>query len=166
MANRSRILAWKIPWTEEPSGLQSMGSQRLRHDWATNTTHCIRLIENRRASGTIYWGVRCSRWHVEDFTCITFISRHRDSYKTGTVITTILQIWTLAQVHCPGHTVGTVPFVQLQVKGWTAFYVMCTSFCTSDWTWRVLNSFAEKCLLHLFYPLYMVTWQGCHCICM
>ena len=26
------ILAWKIPWTEEPSGLQSMGSQRVRHD--------------------------------------------------------------------------------------------------------------------------------------
>ena len=26
------ILAWRIPWTEEPSGLQSMGSQRVRHD--------------------------------------------------------------------------------------------------------------------------------------
>ena len=26
------ILAWEIPWTEEPSGLQSMGSQRVRHD--------------------------------------------------------------------------------------------------------------------------------------
>ena len=30
-------LAWRIPWTEEPGGLQSMGSQRGRHDWATNT---------------------------------------------------------------------------------------------------------------------------------
>ena len=28
----SRILAWRIPWTEEPGGLQSMGSQRVRHD--------------------------------------------------------------------------------------------------------------------------------------
>ena len=28
------ILAWKISWTEEPGGLQSMGSQRVRHDWA------------------------------------------------------------------------------------------------------------------------------------
>ena len=34
MAIHSRILAWKIPWTEEPGGLQSMGSQRVRHDWA------------------------------------------------------------------------------------------------------------------------------------
>ena len=31
MATRSSILAWKIPWTEEPGGLQSVGSQRVRH---------------------------------------------------------------------------------------------------------------------------------------
>ena len=32
MATHSSILAWKIPWTEEPSRLQSMGSQRVGHD--------------------------------------------------------------------------------------------------------------------------------------
>ena len=32
MATYSRIHAWKIPWTEEPGGLQSMGSQRVGHD--------------------------------------------------------------------------------------------------------------------------------------
>jgi len=32
MATHSSILAWKIPWTEEPGGLQSMGRQRVRHD--------------------------------------------------------------------------------------------------------------------------------------
>ena len=32
MASHSRILTWKIPWTEEPGGLQFMGSQRVRHD--------------------------------------------------------------------------------------------------------------------------------------
>ena len=32
MATRSSILAWRIPWTEEPGGLQSMGSQKVRHD--------------------------------------------------------------------------------------------------------------------------------------
>ena len=34
VATRSSILAWEIPWTEEPDGLQSMGSQRVRHDLA------------------------------------------------------------------------------------------------------------------------------------
>ena len=32
MATHSSILAWKIPWTEEPGGLQSTGSQRVGHD--------------------------------------------------------------------------------------------------------------------------------------
>ena len=32
METHSSILAWRIPWTEEPSGLQSMGSQRVEHD--------------------------------------------------------------------------------------------------------------------------------------
>ena len=34
MATHSRPLAWKIPWTEEPGGLQSMGLQRVGHDWS------------------------------------------------------------------------------------------------------------------------------------
>ena len=33
MATHSSILAWRIPWTEQPGGLQSMGSQRVGHDW-------------------------------------------------------------------------------------------------------------------------------------
>ena len=36
MATHSSILAWRIPWTGEPGGLQFMGLQRVRHDWATN----------------------------------------------------------------------------------------------------------------------------------
>ena len=38
MATHTRILAWRIPWTEEPAGLQSMGSQRVGHDWVTKHT--------------------------------------------------------------------------------------------------------------------------------
>ena len=36
LVTHSSTLAWKIPWTEEPGGLQSMGSRRVRHDWATS----------------------------------------------------------------------------------------------------------------------------------
>ena len=36
MATHSGILTWRIPWTEEPGRLQSMGSQRVRLDWTTN----------------------------------------------------------------------------------------------------------------------------------
>ena len=50
MAPHSGILAWRIPWTEEPGGLQSMGLQRVGHDWVTNTfqysfmTFCISVV--------------------------------------------------------------------------------------------------------------------------
>ena len=37
MATHSSILAWRIPWTEEPGRLQSTGSQRIEHEWVTNT---------------------------------------------------------------------------------------------------------------------------------
>ena len=39
MAIHASILAWGIPWTEEPGGLQSTGSQRVRHDCMTKHTH-------------------------------------------------------------------------------------------------------------------------------
>ena len=43
MATHSNILAWRIPWTEEPGGLQSMGLQRIGHDWANKdgTRHSV-----------------------------------------------------------------------------------------------------------------------------
>ena len=39
MATHSSTLAWKIPWTEKHGRLQSMGSQRVGHDWATSLIH-------------------------------------------------------------------------------------------------------------------------------
>ena len=39
MATHSTTLAWKIPWTEEPGRLQSMGLQRVRHDLAIEQQH-------------------------------------------------------------------------------------------------------------------------------
>ena len=41
MATHSSTLAWKIPWTEERGMLQSMGSQRVRHDWVTSFNHSL-----------------------------------------------------------------------------------------------------------------------------
>ena len=47
MATHSSILAWETPWTEEPGRLQSIGSQRVRYEWATNTfIFILELIAN------------------------------------------------------------------------------------------------------------------------
>ena len=56
----SSILAWKIPWIEEPGGLQSMGLQRVGHDWATNTHYKDWLHINLSS-------IKCKSLHVETF---------------------------------------------------------------------------------------------------
>ena len=63
MATHSRILAWRIPRTEEPGRLQSMGLQRVRHDWATFTlTHVIRSpVERTAEQGTNVSGQQPAR---------------------------------------------------------------------------------------------------------
>ena len=48
MATHSSILAWRIPWTEEPGGLQSVGSQRVRHDLVT---------KQQNDNTDTFWGV-------------------------------------------------------------------------------------------------------------
>ena len=45
MATHSSILAWEIPWTEESDGLQPMASQRVRHNWATNTFNSLNIAD-------------------------------------------------------------------------------------------------------------------------
>ena len=46
MATHSSILAWKIPWTEETGRLQSMGLQRIEHDWVTSLFTLIQLLSS------------------------------------------------------------------------------------------------------------------------
>ena len=66
-APHSSTLAWKIPWTEEPGRLQSMGSQRVRHDWVTSLSHIgegngsplqCSYLENHRDRGA-WWAAIC-----------------------------------------------------------------------------------------------------------
>ena len=45
MATYSSILAWEIPWTEDPGRLQSMGNQRARHNWVSDPASCSPFSE-------------------------------------------------------------------------------------------------------------------------
>ena len=56
MATHSSILAWRMPWLEEPGGLQSVGSQRVRHGWATSTfTLLMRLTAHWKPNPLPSW---------------------------------------------------------------------------------------------------------------
>ena len=62
------ILAWRIPWTEEPGRLQSMGLQRIRHDWLSNTfTTGLYLEENilKESSVVLHPQILTDRHHMQ-----------------------------------------------------------------------------------------------------
>ena len=54
MATHSNILAWRIPWTEKPAGLQSMELQRVGHNWATDTYTVTFFIGEQSENVYIY----------------------------------------------------------------------------------------------------------------
>ena len=82
MAIHSSTIAWKIPWTEEPGRLQSRGSQRVRHDWATSL-HLFVFIQHISAIPFQFWKTFC--WH---FYRVPFFERkvlgenHRHFYRS------------------------------------------------------------------------------------
>ena len=73
MATHSSILAWRISWTEEPGGLQSMGSQRVGHDWATNT---YLLTYDKRFTPNFTQGTGENIFHIK--------MTHSQAYFVGT----------------------------------------------------------------------------------
>ena len=60
MATYSSILAWKIPWTEEPGGLQSMGLQRVGHDLVTKQQHSL-----ARLNAAWNFQVKVGNWAID-----------------------------------------------------------------------------------------------------
>ena len=57
MAIHSSTLAWKIPWTEEPDRLQSMGSQRVGHVWATGLNWSLSRSQHQQPSVQLVWSL-------------------------------------------------------------------------------------------------------------
>ena len=90
MATHSSILAWRIPWTEEPGGLQSMGSQKVEHDWVTNT--CIYIY-------SFSWAFQVTQFGLVAQLCPTLC--HPMDYSTPGFP---VQVPALAQTH--GHWVS------------------------------------------------------------
>ena len=93
MAPHSSTLAWKIPWTEEPGGLQSMRSLRVGHDWATSLSLFTFMHWKRKwqptpvfspgesqgrgsVLGCHLWGRTESPFHIWYYTCFNAILPH------------------------------------------------------------------------------------------
>ena len=68
MATYSRILAWKIPWTEEPGRLQSMGLKRVGHDWVTSLHSVYKL--NKQGENIQPWCTPFPIWNKSIVSCL------------------------------------------------------------------------------------------------
>ena len=77
MATHSSILAWRIPWTEEPGRLPSMGSQRVGHDWATKCSRTQNKLFIHGRGGTVLqaWASVFSPHPVEDSSQLSVSSK-------------------------------------------------------------------------------------------
>ena len=84
IATHFSVAAWNIPWTVEPGRLQSMGSRRVGHNWATNTFTLPLFMH-------IFFSAPIRIWHLSsltrDWTCAPCIGSQRSSNTYMTLIT-------------------------------------------------------------------------------
>ena len=153
MATHSSILAWRIPWTEEPGRLQPMGSQRVWHDWLSYHTHMhthththtwVEFLSFLHALFLL--AALCSMWDLSSQTrdpaCASFPRRqHLNSWTTGEVP------WVQFLIQSPGYTVSMLydmtrhhaPPINLQLcdnAHWLGIHTKSFSR-SSDWVHQV-----------------------------
>ena len=81
MTTHSSILAWEIPWTEEPGGLWSMGSQRIGHDQDTNNTKATKVAAINDAYCVLFTGT--ASFHCRHSPRETGLSESSSLYREG-----------------------------------------------------------------------------------
>ena len=120
MATHSSILAWRIPWTEKSGGLQSMVSQRVGHDWVTNTYNfpvkvkeniisCLPTDTQTMGGRTIVQGVGTGdgghQAHKQALNLLCWIPKqtqgslklyHRSQFNCYVVLDSFVTLWTVA----------------------------------------------------------------------
>ena len=106
MAPHSNTLAWKIPWTEEPGGLQSMGSRRVGHDCATSLSLFTFMLWRRKWQPTPVFLpgesqgrgslVGCRLWgHTESDTTEATQQQQQQQQQQAALYSQWLGTWTL-----------------------------------------------------------------------
>ena len=98
----SSILAWEIPWTEEPAQLQSMGSRTVRHDQATNTHKgLLNLVSLKSLENNTWFYILGSGSSIYFQVCLTFFLSSSSIRATliysvnETILTSQTQVWIL-----------------------------------------------------------------------
>ena len=118
MATHSSILTREIPWTEESGRLQSMGSQRVRHDWATNTFTFSLFFKKRKTPH-----LQCHPWNK--FVFHTVHIRHVNLNKNINIVFCFRIILRKCPSTVNYYVLIFDPFIQLPITlsyKWLLFY--------------------------------------------
>ena len=88
MVTHSSILAWRIPWREEPDGLHSIELQRVRHNWSNLSTHCMHpKIYHFGISIILSWKqMRINKYIMKPSQSFLYFTKSRNFWEIRTAI--------------------------------------------------------------------------------
>ena len=138
MAIHSSILAWRIPWTEEPSGVQSIGSQRVGHDWRNRAsmhiyTHIHTCIYTYYMYTHIYVYTHTSYMYMHTHICV-YTHKRVCMLSRFSGVQVFRTLWTVARqaplfMDYPGKNTGVGCHALLQgifpTQGWNPDLLHC-----------------------------------------
>ena len=136
MAPHSSTFAWRVPWTEEPGGLQSMGSLRVRHNWATSLSPFTFM--HWKGNGNL---LQCS--------CL---ENPRDGGAWWAAVYGVTQSWTRLKQWLSSSSSSRVPLLEKRQRGkklnCIPFFLCARCYATYSWTF---NSPNKSVVLYPFY---------------
>ena len=155
MATHSNILAWKIPWTEEPDRLQSMEWQRVRHYRVSTHTHTHTDTHTHTHTHTHRWctvlQVYSKVIHKSIYVC-TYIHSFSDSFPLCMHVKSLqsrLTLFNLMDCRPPGSLDHGI--LQARTLGWTAISFFIFSIISSYKILNIVPVLYIRCLLFIFY---------------
>ena len=173
MATHSSILAWRISWTEDPGGLQSMGLQRVRHNLAAEHTHTLLQSLSSFSLSFSQWPchLQIQRWNkigtvsyfYHQFHHLTCVCTHPQCLFSVHNIPAILSFLYWGHVQFHFHikyfsSVQSLSSFQLFAIPWTAACQVSLSITNSQSLLKLLSIKSVMPYNHLilFYPLYLL----------
>ena len=161
MSTHSSILAWKIPWTEEPGGLQSMGLQRVKHNWATFTS--LEGVEKGGEDGIQIKGTGVLFSNSQMELALISIQENKDKIKTWSGIhsprnlPSLPQPHALPQHHALPHPSFSFPFLLCSPFPFSILFYFplfpCPFFSLLSFLPAPFSSLRSVLFIHPFSPL-------------
>ena len=103
MATHSSILAWKIPWMEKPGRLQSVGSQRVGHNWATSLSF-------------FYTGLKEAPWRHLVPPELVFLKRWAANGSANQYVLLMKMFFLISCINEPLYLLGNLPIFKIHVN--------------------------------------------------